>query len=154
MRGELVDAVAQLEQDALGHLRADARHGAQRRNVVAADRGEELGRRETGEHRLCQPRADPVGLEEQLEGGALGQRAEAEQLDGALFGVGVDVQRHVLARIRQLGEGRQRHVQLVTHPSDVDDDPRGGVLHQYAFDACNHERPRTWTRTRGVARRR
>ena len=74
-----VEPVAQLDQQSLGGLLADAGHQGERAEIAAGDDVDERRRRMRAEDGDGQRRTDAVGGDEHLEGGALVAAQEPEQ---------------------------------------------------------------------------
>ena len=131
------EPVAQLEDDPLGALLADAGHLGQRLDVLLRDRGPQVVGGEDGEHRLGQLGADPAGGLEQLEAGLLVVVEEAEQGQRVLADHHAGRQRGLVAGA-QRGQGAGGAHQLEADSPDLEDGTGEGDTGDGAADERDH----------------
>ena len=116
----------------------DPRRCPQHRNVTAVDRRQQVGRRDARQDPLGEARSDPVRAQQQVERNAFASGREAIELDRAVGDMGVDVECDGLPQIGQFGEGRERNMDRVADPDDVDDDAGWAQLREDAFETRDH----------------
>ena len=78
--------------------------------------------------------------QQEFEGDPLLPGRKAKELQRPLSGVGVHVESHRLALVWKHLEGRERHVEFVTHAAHIEHHSRGGTLAQLSFQPGNHNR--------------
>ena len=116
------EAARKLKDNPLGALPADARNRGQRREILGGDRPAQAVGAEHGEHGERQPRPDPAGGLQQLEGVPLVVVGEAVQGERVL----PDHQRgrHLgLLTGPQAGQRSRRALDEQPDPADLDDRP-------------------------------
>ena len=134
------DPVLELEDDPLGALLADAGHRGQGAHVVTGDRAAYGVRREDGEHRLGQLRADAAGGLDQLEDLLLVVVGEAEQGQGVLADHHRGRQRRGLAGAQGRQRVRRAH-QLQADAAHLEDGAGQGEGGDLAADERDHRPP-------------
>ena len=96
-----------------------------------------------GEHGERDLRTDGRDLEQQQEERALGGVEKAEELERVLAHVGVDVEIHLGAGIRQPIERVQRDEELIADAAGVDDDLLRRLLEEAPAETRDHRPPST-----------
>src|SRR5687768_16376435 len=119
--GHLRQLVAQLEQQALCRLLADAGDLREAAGILRRNRRRKVVDRETREHRERHLGAHAADLEELAERAAFGGREDAVQKVRILAHDQVREQRHLLPRTRQRIERAHGNVDLVADPVAGDD---------------------------------
>jgi hypothetical protein len=119
---ELLQPIAQLEDDPLGGLLADPGNRREPCDVTTFHRNHQLTRIDSRQHRDRQLWPDAADADQPLEHLLLEQREEPVQLERFLTHVRVHAQRNVRPDVAGIVERRQRHVQLVADALHVDDE--------------------------------
>ena len=94
-------AVLQLQPDALGGLLADAGNARQARDVLRADRADQIAGIDSRQHRQRELRADAADRDQPLEEVLLERGGKAVERDDVLAHVRVDAQRDARRRARR-----------------------------------------------------
>ncbi len=103
-----------------------------RSDLAAADGGDQVGRRQTGEDLHRQRRADAAHRDQLLEQRLLVLRQEAVQRQRVFADVRMDPQAHFGARVGQLGERGDGDGHVVPDPAGLHDGLVGMLLDQHA----------------------
>ena len=138
-RGGDADLVAQLDDDALGGLLADALDFAQRGDVARDDEAAKDDRRDAVEHgeRELRPDAADVVDEEEKEV-ALLRRGEAVEDVGVFADDEMREHFRFRAGLRELVVGRKRDVDVVADAARLDDEAHGQDFNDGAAQEGDH----------------
>jgi hypothetical protein len=133
--------LAELQDDEVRLLLADAGHGDEPARVAVGDRVLQVLGVHAGEHPDRDLRPDRRDLEQEEEERTLGRLEETIELERVLAHVRVHVEVDLHAGIGQAVEGVERGEELVADAPGVDDDLLGRLFEEPAAKTRDHRGP-------------